>query len=179
MNIIFTTILLISLVVLTIFNPSSVLLALSSCSNSAISLCVKLLVTYSVWLGFTEILLSSGLNDKMANAFYKPIKKIFGTNNKNTISNLSLNLTANILGISALSTPTAITCMQNLDSENNNYGKDLLFVISATSLQVLPLSVMQLLIEYGSTTPHIIFFPTLLTTFLSTTIGIILLRVLK
>lgn len=179
MNIIFATILLVSLIILTIFNPSSVLISLSNCTNSAISLCLKLLVTYSAWLGFTEILLCSGLNEKMANLFYKPIKKIFRTENKNTISNLSLNLTANILGISALSTPTAITCMQNLDSENNTHGKDLLFIISATSLQILPLSVMQLLIEYGSKSPHIIFFPTLFATFLSTTIGVILHKVLK
>ncbi len=179
MNIIFTAILLVSLVVLTIFNPNAVLLTLSSCTNNALSLCIKLLAIYSAWLGFTEIMLVSGLNEKISNIFYKPIKKIFRTKNKDTISNLSLNLTANLLGISALSTPTAITCMQNLDSENNSYAKNLLFVISATSIQILPLSVMQLLTEYGSTTPHIIFFPTLLTTILSTTIGVILCKVFK
>ena len=67
--------------------------------------------------------------------------------------------------------------MKLLDEESNEKGKLMLFVVSSTSIQILPLSVMQLLAEFGSTSPSYIFLPTLLTTIISTSVGIILAKV--
>ncbi len=179
MNAIFSIILVISILILTITNPTSLFTAFSSASNKAIELSFKLLAIYVIWLGFTKIFENSPLTKKLQKKVSPLIRKIFKTNNEKAISTLSLNLTGNLLGISAITTITAIDSMSLLDKENNEHAKTLLFVISATSIQILPLSVMQLLLEYGSTNPSIIILPTLFTTILSTTIGIILTKVFK
>ncbi len=179
MNVIFSIILILSLIILIIFEPNSLFTCFTTSTNNAFSLMLKLLSIYFIWLGFSEILTKSKASNKISKLFSPLIKKLFKVNDQKTIDELSLNLTASLLGISGLSTPTAINSMQYLDDQKNEYAKTLLFVLSATSIQILPLSVMQLMAEHGSKNPSIIFIPTLFTTLVSTIIGIILVKVFK
>ena len=179
MNAIFLTILILSILILIIFDPNALLFAFSTSTSNAFSLTIKLLSIYVIWLGFSEILTKSGASKKISKLFSPLIKKLFKVNDEKTINELSLNLTASLLGISGLSTPTAINSMTYLDKQNNEHAKTLLFVISATSLQLLPLSVMQLMAEHGAKNPSIVFIPTLFTTLVSSIIGIILVKVFK
>lgn len=179
MNLIFSIILILSLLILIIFNPNLLFSCFTTATSNALSLTVKLLSIYLIWLGFSEIFTESKASTKICKIFSPIIKKLFKVDDEKTINELSLNLTASLLGISGLTTPTAINSMEYLDKQNNEHAKTLLFVISATSIQLLPLSVMQLLAENGSTNPSIIFIPTLFTTLVSTTIGIILAKVFK
>lgn len=179
MNILFIAISVLSVIVLTITNPNEILLALSSGATSAIKLTVSLIGVYAVWLGFIEIMKDTNLSNKLSNLLKPLIKKLFKTNNENAISQISLSLSANMLGIGGVATPAAIEGMKFLDDDNNENAKTMLFVISATSIQILPLSVIQLLTENGASNPFNVFFPTLITTVLSTALGIILVKVFK
>ena len=179
MNAIFSIILILSLLILIIFNPNILFTCFTTATNNALSLTVKLLSIYLIWLGFSEIFTQSKASKKISKLFSPIIKKLFKVNDEKTINEISLNLTASLLGISGLTTPTAINSMEYLDNQNNEHAKTLLFVISATSIQILPLSVMQLLSENGSANPSIIFIPTLFTTLVSTIIGVILVKVFK
>ena len=104
---------------------------------------------------------------------------MFKTNDEKTINEISLNLSANLLGIGGVATPSGINAMQLLDDKNNEFGKTMLFTITATSIQIFPITVIQLMAEYGSINPYAVFLPTLLTTFLSTLFGVIMVFVLK
>ncbi len=179
MNVIFSTILILSIIILIFFDPNALLLCFSNATSNAFSLIVKLLAIYLIWLGFSEILLKSKASNKISNIFSPLIKKLFLVNDEKTINELSLNLTASLLGISALTTPTAINAMEYLDKQKNEHAKTMLFVISATSIQILPITVMQLMAEHGSKNPNLIFIPTLVTTIISSTIGILLVKVFK
>ena len=90
-----------------------------------------------------------------------------------------MNLSCNLLGLNGLATPYAIDALKNLEEENNEHAKNMLFVISATSLQLLPTSAMQLLSENGAQSTGFIIVPSLIATALSTLIGIILCKVFK
>ena len=177
MNIIFGIILTISIIFITIKNPSLLLSAFSSSAKKSLELSLTLISVYVIWLGFIKILEESGILKKLTKLFKPLIKFLFNTTDEKTTEFISLSLSANLLGIGGIATPSAIDSMELLDSKNNEKGKLMLFVISATSIQVLPLSVMQLLTEYGSTNPSFIFLPTLITTIISTAVGIILAKV--
>ncbi len=177
MNVIFLVISTLSIIAITISNPSALLSAFSTSANKALNLAVSLLSVYSIWLGFIKLFESCGLQKKLTKLFKPLIKFLFNTTNEETASEISLSLSANLLGIGGIATPSAIESMRLMDEKQNEKGKLMLFVISSTSIQVLPLSVMQLLAEYGSNNPSIVFLPTLITTIVSTILGVILVKV--
>ena len=179
MNVIFSVILLLSFIILSVFNPDGVFTAISSASNKSINLSVTLLSVYSVWLGFTNLISASNLSDKISKLLKPLISKLFNTKNPNVIKEISLNLSANLLGLGGVATPSGINAMAMLDNDKNEKGKTMLFVITATSIQIFPLSVMALMTEYGSIAPYMVFLPTLITTVISTATGVILTLIFK
>ena len=179
MNAIFTIILTLSILVTTIFSPSSVIPSFSTAGSKAITLSTSLLAVYGIWLGFTNLLNESKLSDKISNLLKPVIRKLFKTDNKKAINEISINLSANLLGLGGVATPSGINAMSLLDADGNEYAKNMLFVITATSIQIFPLTVMALASQFGSATPHQIFLPTLLTTAVSTGAGILLTSVFK
>ena len=78
MNVIFALVLILSTVVLIFISPDSLLSAMLNGGNKALSLSVKMIVIYAVWLGALKIAENCGITEKLALALKKPIKKIFG-----------------------------------------------------------------------------------------------------
>ena len=179
MNFLFVTIVLASLFTLIIKNPSVIYIAFSNASNSAFDLTVKLICIYSIWLAINNLLTQSKLSQKISKFLRKPISKLFKTNNENEISKLSLSLSSNMLGLGGIATPVSIDAMELLDKSHNEYAKTMLFVISATSIQLFPTTVMQLLTEHGIQNPTVIFLPTLFSTLISTAVGILMVKIFK
>lgn len=177
MNIIFGIILTLSIIFITIKNPELLLSAFTTSAKKSLELSVLLLSVYVIWLGFIKVLEESGVLKKLTKILMPIIKFLFNTTDEKTTEAISLSLSANMLGIGGIATPSAIDGMKLLDDKDNEKGKLMLFVVSATSIQIIPLSVIQLLSEYGSTSPTYIFLPTLITTIISTTVGIILAKV--
>ena len=179
MNFIFAVILTLSLAILTVINPNFVTTSFSTSATKAVELSVTLLIAYSVWLGFTNLLKKSGLNDKISKLLTPVIKFLFKTKNQNAVNEISINLSANLLGVGGVATPSGINAMKFLDDDGNEFGKTMLFTITATSIQIFPLTVIALMTEYGAPNPYVVFLPTLISTFLSTLIGVILTFITK
>ena len=53
-----------SILVLILTNPSAVLSEMISASSSALSLCIELCAIYAVWMGIIELVDQSGLGEK-------------------------------------------------------------------------------------------------------------------
>ncbi len=179
MNAIFSFIMIVSLFVITIFCPDKLLSAFSTSANKTISLSINLLAIYIIWCGFSELLQKSGLNKKIAKLLRPITRFLFGKTSEETSDLISLNLSCNLLGLGGIATPVAIDAMKNLENEKNNDAKTMLFVISATSIQILPTSVMQLLAENGCLNSYYVIVPTLISTIISTVLGVTLCKVLK
>lgn len=179
MNVIFLIILTVSTIILTFLNPNLVMEAFSSSSDKAIKLSISLLSAYSIWLGFINLIENSGLLDKLSKPLKPVIKFLFKTSNPNAVKELSLNLSANLLGVGGVATPSGVNAMQILDGEGNEFGKTMLLVITCTSIQIFPLTVISLMTEFGASNPYSIFLPTLITTAISTATGVILTFVFK
>lgn len=165
-----------SILVLLITNPSAVLSEMIGASASALSLCIELCAVYVVWLGILELVDASGLGEKLAKLLRPLIKKIFKIDNTETEKIIALNISANILGLGNAATPMGIKAMQSLDDKSGkaNFAIIMLIVLNATSIQLLPTTVIGLRTSAGSTNPSDIILPTLIVTFCTTLLGIIL-----
>lgn len=178
MNVIFVAITTLSIIFIAFSNPNIMLEVFTSATDTTVKLSITLIGVYCIWQGVANLLEKSGLSNKIAKVLNKPIKKLFNTKNDETVYQISLNLTSNALGLSGVSTPAGIESMKLLDEEDNEHAKTLLAVISSTSIQILPISVLQLLSSYGEE-PSLIILLTLLCTTISTALGIILCKVFR
>jgi spore maturation protein A len=178
MNIIFGLVMLISSVLLLFFNPEGLLSTMITGGQKALDLTLKLVVVYAVWMGLFALLEKTGLSNKFAKLL-KPINRLlFGKIPDKANDFMSLNISANILGMSGITTPMGIKSIQELEKhKNTEYAITMFFVINATSIQLIPTSVMALRSSLGSVSPADIILPTVLTTLLSTIIGILLVKI--
>lgn len=178
MNAIFGFLLISSSIILLIINPDGLLSAMLAGGNKALSLSIKMVVIYAIWLGVFELLSQSGLAKKFAKSL-KPINRLlFGKIPDSANDFMSLNISANILGMSGATTPMGIKSIQELEKyPNTEYAISMFFVINATSVQLIPSSVLALRTSLNSASPSDIILPTILATLLSTIIGIFLVKI--
>lgn len=169
-----------SILVLLVVNPSAVLSEMLGASASALELCIELCAVYAVWLGILELVEVSGLSQKLAKLLRPLIKKIFKVDNEETQKIIAMNVSANMLGLGNAATPMGIRAMQALDDKTGkaNFAMIMLVVVNATSIQLLPTTVIGLRERAGSTNPSDIILPTLIATFCTTILGIILVHLI-
>ena len=178
MNVIFGSVVALSLAILIFVNPSAVLAAFLSGGEKALGLSVKMVVIYAVWMGVFELLARSGLSDKIARLLKPANKLLFGDVPPLANDYMALNISANILGMSGATTPMGIKSVQELEKHpGTEYAVAMFFVINATSVQLIPSSVLALRTSMGAVSPADIILPTILATLLSTVIGVLLVKI--
>lgn len=159
-------------------NPSSVLNSMIDASGEAFSLCIELCAVYAVWLGVLELVEASGLSEKLAKLLHPLIKKLFKIDDKETEKMIALNMSANILGLGNAATPMGINAIKRLDDGSGvaTNAMIMLIVLNATSLQLLPSTVIGLRSSAGSVSPSDIILPTIIATFCTCLLGICLVK---
>lgn len=177
MNGIYAIIVITSLFMLTIKNPSEILPALNLGIEKAVSLSVQLFSVYALWLGVYELIKSGGIGRLIAKILKKPVEFIFGKTDERISELLCTNISANLLGIGGVATPAGIEAEMLLEKSGNEYQQNALFVLASSSIQLLPLSVISLRSGLGSVSPQDIILPTLLSTAVSATCGILLSKI--
>lgn len=170
-----------SIVSLCLFDPTKVLSGLLDASNKAVKLSFELCAVYAIWLGLFSILEKCGLAKKVSKLLSPIINKIFGKNNLSEESKqyVSMNISANLLGMSGAATPLGIKAIESMQKDNKNkhtvtFPMIMLIAISCSSVQLLPTSIIGMLANAKSKNPTSIIFPSILCSFLSTAIAILL-----
>lgn len=177
MNAIFLIFCTLALALTAIFSPQSTLSSMLDGVDKAIKLSAAMLGVYALWLGTFEIAERSGIIKKLAKVISPLAKFLFGTKNAKTQELISLNLSANLLGVSGLATPAGVAACEALERENNQSGAQTLLVVAATSVQLLPLSVLTLMASYGAKNAGEIILPAFLSGAISTVVGILLIKI--
>ena len=177
MNVIFALVSSISIIILLFINPDGVLSAFLSGGEKALSLATKMIIVHAVWMGVFSLLEKAKLSDKFAKLLSPLNNFLFGKVPESAKGFISLNISANALGMSGATTPMGIKAIAELEKyKNTEYAIAMFFVINATSVQIIPTSVLALRASLGSLSPSDVVIPTILATFLSTIIGVILVK---
>ncbi len=176
MNGIFAAVFLLSALFFLLCNPDGFLSAMLSGGEKAAALSLSLLAVYCVWLGFFKVLEACGLAGKLSRAVFPFVGRLFRSDDREAVYLASCNLSANVLGLPGAPTPLGVKATEKFCAAGNDYAADMLFVLNATSLQLLPTTVIALRLSAGSARPADIFLPTLIATLLSTFLGALLVR---
>ena len=171
MNGIFAAVFLLSAALFLLSDPDGFLSSLLAGGEKAAALSLSLLAVYCVWLGFFKVMEKSGLAGKLANGVYPLAKRLFRSNDKEAVYLAGCNLSANFLGLPGAPTPLVKKAVEKFCAASNHYAADMLFVLNATSLQLLPTTVIALRTAAGSALAADIFLPTLIATLFSTLLG--------
>lgn len=175
MNILFALLFSICGVALLFHSPDVFFATLLDGASKAATTCLALLSSYAVWLGLIQVWEDCGIAKKVARLVKPAAKKLLKTEDEEALTAVSMNLSVNLLGISGAATPYGIQAANLLDkTENAEYASAMFFVLNATSLQLLPASIVAVRTSFGSTNPTDIILPTLLTTLFSTVLGVML-----
>lgn len=179
MNAIFTVFFLLSTCVLLTTSPDAVLASMLNGGSKALELSLKLTAVYGVWLGIFNVFEKTGVTKKFAKIL-KPFNKlIFGELTEKENEYISLNISANALGMTGATTPMGIKAIEELEKRSGTRNKILtFFVINATSIQIIPTTVIALRTSLSSQNPSNVILPTLISTAVSTVCGILLCKIL-
>lgn len=160
--------------------------AVFSAVTEAVALMIKMLGMFCFWSGMMQIAKTSGLTDWISKLLSPALNRIFPSirNDTETRNAVSMNITANLLGLGNAATPLGIEAMRRLQTQSKNKSiasNDMvLFVVLNTAcIRLIPTTAALLRHEAGATAPMDILPATLLTSFLSCTIGLIAARVFE
>lgn len=175
--------LLCSIVALMFVDPSLTMSGLLDASNRAVTLSFELCAIYAIWVGIFSILEQTGISKKLTKLLSPLIDLIFGKNNLSAQSKefVSMNMSANMLGMNGAATPMGIKAIESMSKDTNSdevtFPMTMLIILSCSSLQLLPTSIVSMLSTAGASNPSSIILPSIVASILSTTIGIILVRI--
>ncbi|RGM50074.1 MULTISPECIES: nucleoside recognition domain-containing protein [Bacteroides] len=148
-------------------------------SKNAFQISLGLTGILALWLGLMKI----GENSGMINALSRWLSPVFCRlfpeipKGHPAMGSIFMNLSANMLGLDNAATPLGLKAMKELQELNPK--KDtatnpmiMFLVINTSGLILIPVSIMMYRAQLGATQPTDIFIPTLLTTSISTLVGI-------
>lgn len=149
--------------------------------TKAIDMIINLVPLMCLWLGVMKIADTSGLLNIVSHKLSKFIKIIFPEIPKGdpAIGYISSNIVMNMLGLGNAATPFGIKAMKELKRLNKNSdvaSRSMItfLVINTSSVTIIPTTVISLRILNGSSNASEIMTATIITTFLSTFIALLL-----
>ena len=149
--------------------------------TKGIDIIINLVPLMCLWLGTMKIADSSGLLNIISNKLSKIIRVVFPEIPKGdpAIAYISSNIVMNMLGLGNAATPFGIKAMTRLKELNNNSdiaSRSMItfLVINTSSVTIIPTTVISLRIVSGSNNPTEIMTACIITTFLSSFIGLLI-----
>lgn len=178
---VWTAMLLASLTMLIFQDPSQAVKSLIAGSHEAVTLTLNLLALYAFWLGFFNIIEKLGISRFLEKLLRPVINKLFPGASEKARKYITMNMSANLLGLGNAATPMAMLAIGEMDNGSTKASANMIMltVISATSLQLLPTTVIGLRATHQSIAPADFIFPSLIATVTSTAIGIILVKLIS
>lgn len=151
-----------------------------SSSKNAFEISLGLTGLLSLWMGIMKIGEKSGMINALSRWLSPVFCRLFPDIPKGhpAMGSIFMNLSANMLGLDNAATPLGLKAMKELQELNPH--KDtasnpmiMFLVINTSGLILIPVSIMMYRAQLGAAQPTDIFIPTLLSTAISTTVGII------
>jgi len=148
--------------------------------QDAISLVIKLTGMMCLWGGIMKIAEKSGLTrviSRFLSPLFSKLYKNVGRGSK-TAEAMSMNITANLLGLGNAATPLGLEAMRRMQEENpdkTTATEDMIVfvVMNSAAMRLIPTTVATLRTQFGSASPMEIMPATWLSTAMSLFAGVI------
>ena len=149
-------------------------------SRTAFEISLGLTGVLSLWLGIMKIGENSGLINALSRFLSPVFCRLFPDIPKGhpVMGSIFMNMAANMLGLDNAATPMGLKAMKELQELNPK--KDtasnpmiMFLVINTSGLILIPISIMVYRAQMGAAQPTDVFIPILMSTFISTLVGVI------
>lgn len=141
-------------------NADALSSAIISSASDAVSLCIRLGGTICLWGGLMEIAEKAGLTAAVCRVLSPFLKLVFPKMDMKgrTAKAISMNVTANLLGLGNAATPLGLEAMRCLQAENPSKEKasaDMIkfVVMNSAAFHLIPTTVASMRQDYGCETP--------------------------
>lgn len=154
--------------------------------NLSIKVAFSLIGIIAFWLGIMRIAEKSGFISFLSKLTYPFLKLLFRDVKSDSpiLGDISMSLGANALGLTNAATPIGLKVMKELQDENPN--KDtasdsmcMFLAMNTAGFQIIPATVIAVLVGFGATNPAKIILPTLIVTTVAFIFSIIITLILK
>lgn len=146
-------------------------------AGSAIQLCLSMAGVLCLWSGVMEIMNRCGMSARLARAF-RPLLRMLLPNacrDNETLSAVSANVSANLLGLGNAATPLGIQAARRMARGQEGVASDelcLLVVLNTASIQIIPATIASVRAAAGAAAPFDILPAVWLSSVLSVTAGL-------
>lgn len=159
---------------------AAIVAALFDMARLSVEVMVLLFGTLTLWLGFLQVAERAGLVNWLARVLGPLFARLMPEVPRGhpAIGLITLNFSANILGLDNAATPIGLRAMRELQTLNPTpqtatNAQILFLVLNASSLTLLPVSIFMYRLQQGAPDPTLVFLPILLATTASTVVGLL------
>ncbi len=158
---------------------SQLVRAIIDSSKTGFDISIGLVGVLSFWLGIMKIGEKGGMINLVSKAVAPFFNRLFPSLPKNhpVFGTMTMNLSANMLGLDNAATPMGLKAMTELQElnpskEEASNAQIMFMVLNAAGLTLIPVSIMVYRAQMGAVNPADVFIPILLSTFFATLAGI-------
>ncbi len=146
-------------------------------ASTAVSTLISFAGAMCFWTGIMKISEKSGVSNLICRLISPIVRRLFPNSSDEARKYISLNLTANILGMGNAATPMGMLAAQTLDKENPtpdtpSVDMCMLVVLNTTSFQLLPTTIIALRAAAGSHNPTSVVLPVWLASAFAVFVGV-------
>ena len=159
---------------------SEVMQSISAMAKLSVEIAIGLIGLLAFWLGIFQVAEQSGLVAKLSKVLPPLLTRIMPEIPKDhpALGSITMNISANMLGLDNAATPFGIKAMQDMQSLSPNKdtlsnAQILFLVLNTSSVTLFPIAVFLYRAEQGAMSPTDVFIPILLATSASTLAGLI------
>ncbi len=160
--------------------------AIFDMSKVTVDIAIGLIGILSFWLGMMKIAERAGIVEKISVAISPLFTKLMPEVPKGhpAIGSMTMNLSANFLGLDNAATPLGLKAMQDLQTLNPKKdtatnAQILFLVLNTSSVTLFPMAVFVYRAQQGAANPTDVFIPILLATFASTLAGLVVVSLVQ
>ena len=158
---------------------------LSGC-ETAVKIVLALIGIMAFWLGIMRIAEKSGLIQILSKLIHPLVKPLFKDIEKDSpaLGDITMSISANALGLTNAATPIGLKVMKELQEDNPNKDSAtdsmcMFLGMNTAGFQIIPATVIAILVGVGSKNPTEIIIPTLIVTTLAFLTAIITALILQ
>lgn len=149
-------------------------------TEKALSLTLQLCAGYLLFCGLMEIARALRAEQGLQRLLRPLLGRMMpDTQSPEAKGAIALNLSMNVLGLGNAATPMGLEAMRRMEAERElrpgvQHDMYMLLILNATSIQLLPTTVLTLRVAAGTSDANAVLVPTILCTAFSTVVGVVL-----